>query len=177
MKPPKKYMLNTAALVEGGPEDYNEYSYSVYVDLNKLKEQLKQIFKKNPIPGQPVNKKGKPYNYFVYEQAVVNVDDMENVREVQQQLIGMASRPAAVWTGWNPPEAVQHGSGRVRRNRSRLPVRSRHRNCQYHDDVHLRENQGDRRSEGAWLRHGQYQKHVSHRSRVYRFMEESSGCF
>ena len=89
MKPPKKYMLNTAALVEGGPEDYNEYSYSVYVDLNKLKEQLKQIFKKNPIPGQPVNKKGKPYNYFVYEQAVVNVDDMENVKEVQQQLIGM----------------------------------------------------------------------------------------
>lgn len=89
VKPPKKYMLNTAALVEGGPEDYNEYSYSVYVDLNKLKEQLKQIFKKNPIPGQPVNKKGKPYNYFVYEQAVVNVDDMENVKEVQQQLIGM----------------------------------------------------------------------------------------
>lgn len=89
VKPPKKYMLNTAALVEGGPEDYNEYSYSVYVDLNKLQEQLKQIFKKKPIPGQPVNKKGKPYNYFIYEQAVVNVDDMENVKEVQQQLISM----------------------------------------------------------------------------------------
>lgn len=89
VRPPKKYMIPTAALVEGGPEDYNEYSYNVYVDLNKLKDQLKQIFKKKPIPGQPTNKKGKPYNYFVYEQAVVNVDDMENVKEVQQQLISM----------------------------------------------------------------------------------------
>lgn len=89
VNPPKKYMLNTAAVVEGGPEDYNEYCYSVYVDLNKLQQQLKQVFKKKPIPGQPVNKKGKPYNYFIYEQAVVNVDDMENVKEVQQQLISM----------------------------------------------------------------------------------------
>ena len=89
VNPPKKYMLNTAAVVEGGPEDYNEYCYNVYVDLNKLQQQLKQVFKKKPIPGQPVNKKGKPYNYFIYEQAVVNVDDMENVKEVQQQLISM----------------------------------------------------------------------------------------
>ena len=89
VQPPKKYMLNTAGLVEGGPEDYNEYSYSVYVDLEKLKAQLKQVFKKDPIPGQPTNKKGKPYPYFIYEQAVVNVDDMDNVKEVQQQLITM----------------------------------------------------------------------------------------
>lgn len=89
VNPPKKYMLNTAAVVEGGPEDYNEYCYNVYVDLHKLQQQLKQVFKKKPIPGQPVNKKGKPYNYFIYEQAVVNVDDMENVKEVQQQLISM----------------------------------------------------------------------------------------
>ena len=39
---PKKYMLNTAALVEGGPEDYNEYSYSVYVDLEKMKDVYKR---------------------------------------------------------------------------------------------------------------------------------------
>lgn len=87
--PPKKYILNTAAMVEGGPEDYNEYCYSVYVDLDRLQKQLRQIFKKKPIPGQPVNKKGKPYNYFIYEQAVVNVDDMDHVKEVQQQLISM----------------------------------------------------------------------------------------
>lgn len=88
-KPPKKYMLKTAGIVEGGPEDWNEYSYGIYVDIEKLKTQLKQIFKKNPIPGQPTNKKGKPYNYFVYEQATVNVDDMKNVVEVQKAINNM----------------------------------------------------------------------------------------
>ena len=89
VKPPKKYMLKTAGMVEGGPEDWNEYSYGIYVDIEKLKTQLKQIFKKNPIPGQPTNKKGKPYNYFVYEQATVNVDDMKNVVEVQKAINNM----------------------------------------------------------------------------------------
>lgn len=88
-KPPKKYMLKTAGMVEGGPEDWSEYSYGIYVDIEKLKTQLKQIFKKNPIPGQPTNKKGKPYNYFVYEQATVNVDDMKNVVEVQKAINNM----------------------------------------------------------------------------------------
>lgn len=89
VKPPKKYMLKTAGIVEGGPEDWNEYSYGVYVDIEKLKVQLKQIFKKKGIPGQPTNKKGKPYNYFVYEQATVNVDDMKNVIEVQKAINSM----------------------------------------------------------------------------------------
>ena len=60
---PKKYMLKTAGLVAGADE-WSDYSYGVYVDLDKLKTQLKQVFKKKPIPGQPTNKKGKPYNYF-----------------------------------------------------------------------------------------------------------------
>ena len=75
-------MLKTAAMVGG--EDYNNYSFSVYVDIDILKAQLKQVFKKNPIPDQPTNKKGKPYNYFIYDQAVVEVDDMKNVSEVQK---------------------------------------------------------------------------------------------
>ncbi len=75
-------MLKTAAMVGG--EDYNNYSFSVYVDIDMLKAQLKQVFKKNPIPDQPTNKKGKPYNYFIYDQAVVEVDDMKNVSEVQK---------------------------------------------------------------------------------------------
>ena len=49
--------MKTAGMVAGGPEDWSDYSYGVYVDLNKLKTQLKQIFKKKPIPGQPTNKK------------------------------------------------------------------------------------------------------------------------
>lgn len=88
-KPPKKYMINAAGVVEGGMEDYNNYCYSVYTDIESLKTMLKQIFKKNPIPDQPTNKKGKPYPYFIYEQAVVFVDDMANVTDVQQTLIDM----------------------------------------------------------------------------------------
>lgn len=86
VKPPKKYLLQTAGLVSGGLEDYNNYSYSVYVDINALKTQLKQIFKKKPIPNQPTNKKGKPYNYFIYNEAVVEVDDMANVTAVQKAI-------------------------------------------------------------------------------------------
>jgi ABC-type antimicrobial peptide transport system permease subunit len=89
VKPPKKYLIPTAGLVAGGPDDWNSYCYSVYVDLEALKFQLKQIFKKKPIPGQPTNKKGKPYNYFIYEQAVVEVDDMNNVTAVQKAITDM----------------------------------------------------------------------------------------
>ena len=86
---PKKYMLKTAGMVAGGPDEWSDYSYGVYVDLDKLKTQLKQVFKKKPIPGQPTNKKGKPYNYFVYEEATVNVDDMDHVIEVQKAISNM----------------------------------------------------------------------------------------
>ena len=161
VQPPKKYMLNTAALVEGGPEDYNEYSYSVYVDLEKLKAQLKQVFKKDPIPGQPTNKKGKPYPYFIYEQAVVNVDDMDNVKEVQQQLITMGYE-ASSRMDWlessqkqsSMVQAVLGGIGAV------SPVRRSHRHRQHHDDVHLREDKRDRRAEGTGMCYGKYPKHV-----------------
>lgn len=86
VKPPKKYIMNTAGIVEGGPDDYNAYCYRVYTDVELLKTQLKQIFKKKVIPGQPVNRKGKPYPYFIYDQSVVYVDDMEYVTEVQQKI-------------------------------------------------------------------------------------------
>lgn len=88
-KSPKKYILNAAGVVEGGVDDYNDYAYSVYTQLEPLEAQLKKIFKKNAIPGQPTNKKGKPYRYFIYSSCVVNVDEMENVTEVQKQLTDM----------------------------------------------------------------------------------------
>ena len=89
VKPPKKYLLKTAGLVAGGVEDWSNYSYNVYVDLDALKSQLKQIYKKKAIPNQPTNKKGKPYNYFIYDQAVVEVDDMANVTAVQKAITDM----------------------------------------------------------------------------------------
>lgn len=86
VKAPKKNMLKAAGVVAGGIDDYNDYAYSVYTDLELLKAQLKKVFKKKPIPNQPTNKKGKPYSYFVYNSMLVNVDKMENVMDVQRQL-------------------------------------------------------------------------------------------
>ena len=83
---PKKYMLKTAGMVM--VNRMTDDHYGVYVDLDKLKTQLKQVFEK-AIPGQPTNKKGKPYNYFVYEEATVNVDDMDHVIEVQKAISNM----------------------------------------------------------------------------------------
>ncbi len=88
-KSPKKYLIPTAAMVEGGIEDYNDYAYDVYVNIDLLKAQLKRIFKKNPIPDQPTTKKGKPLPYFVYDSAKVFVDDMDNVMEVQDLIADM----------------------------------------------------------------------------------------
>ena len=89
VKAPKKYLIRTAGVVEGGIDDYNAYAYGVYTDIDQLKTQLKKIYKKNPIPGQPTNKKGKPYSYFIYNQAYVYVDDMENVTAVQKAITDM----------------------------------------------------------------------------------------
>ena len=89
VKAPKKYLIRTAGVVEGGIDDYNSYAYGVYTDIDQLKTQLKKIYKKNPIPGQPTNKKGKPYSYFIYNQAYVYVDDMENVTAVQKTITDM----------------------------------------------------------------------------------------
>lgn len=88
-KAPKKYLIGTAGVVEGDVRSGGNYGYSVYGELEVLKDQLKRIFRKNPIPGQPTNKKGKAYPYFVYSSCVVNVDEMDNVSQVQDQLTEM----------------------------------------------------------------------------------------
>ena len=55
-----------------------------------MKSQLRKAFKKGKaIPGQPTNKKGKPYNYFIYNSAQVYVDDVDNVTKVQKELADM----------------------------------------------------------------------------------------
>ena len=97
--PPKKYIIPTAGLVKGGPMDWNQYSYNAYCDITLLKAQLKSIFRKNPIPGQPTNKKGKPYSYFVYDEAEVYVDDMEHVTDVQKEItnLGFQASSNAEW--------------------------------------------------------------------------------
>lgn len=86
---PKKYLINVAGVVEGDFETWNQNAYSIYTDIDALKSQLKTIFKKDPIPGQPTNKKGKPYGYFIYNEAYVYCDNMNNVVDVQQKITNM----------------------------------------------------------------------------------------
>lgn len=85
-KAPKKYMLNTAGMVAGSFDDYSDYAFNVYVDIDLLRAQLKKIYGKKAIPGQPTNQKGKPLKELVYSQMIVNVDKMENVMDVQNAL-------------------------------------------------------------------------------------------
>lgn len=91
-KQPKKYLIETAGVVEGDVMEGGNYAYNVYGELEALKDQIKRIFRKKPIPGQPVNKKGKPLPYLVYSTCIVNVDKMEHVAEVQEQLLEMGYR-------------------------------------------------------------------------------------
>ncbi len=82
-KAPKKYLVPTAGILAGGAEDWSEYSYNLYCDMDKLIKVLKKEFKNKAIPGQPTRKNGKPYNQMFYTQIDVEVDDVENISEVQ----------------------------------------------------------------------------------------------
>ena len=80
--PPKKYMLKASGLVEGGVDDWNQYSYYMYCNIDALESVLKQIYRNKVIPGQPTQKNGKPYSDFCYETCTINVDKMENVNDI-----------------------------------------------------------------------------------------------
>lgn len=84
--PPKKYLLPVSGILEGGIEDYSNHSYEVYADLDVLKQQVKKIFKKRAIPGQPTNKNGKPYKEIYYNSIYVRVDRMESIEELQKSI-------------------------------------------------------------------------------------------
>lgn len=86
---PKKYMYGSTGLVEGTPEDYNEYSWESYCNIEALKKELKKIFKNRPIPNQPTRSNGKPYKEWYYSEMYVRVDELENVMAVQQQINDM----------------------------------------------------------------------------------------
>ena len=56
-------------VVAGGTEEYNANSYSVFCDLDTLRNCLQKEFRGRAIPGQPTTKSGKPYKQFVYSSA------------------------------------------------------------------------------------------------------------
>lgn len=83
---PKKYLVKASGVMEGEPGEWTMNSSNVYCDMEALKVQLKRVFKKNPIPGQPTRKNGKPYNELFYTELVVQVDEMENVQALTKLL-------------------------------------------------------------------------------------------
>ncbi|MCR5775182.1 MAG: ABC transporter permease [Lachnospiraceae bacterium] len=83
---PKKYIIPTSGVLAGGMDDYNEYSWNVYCDIEALEKLYKKIFKGRVVPGQPSKKNGKPYPELFYSKLSVIVDDIENIEAVQQEI-------------------------------------------------------------------------------------------
>ena len=88
--PVKKYIIPAAGILYGeGEDDWYEYSYSVYCDIEALKSTLKRVYRNRAIPGQPTRKNGKPYKKWYYTNAYVKVTDIKYVSEVQKEIKDM----------------------------------------------------------------------------------------
>lgn len=96
---PKKFVVPTAGVVAGGIDDWNQYSYYVYCNIDALKTRLQKVFKGRAVPGQPTRKNGKPYKELFYSRLMVNVEDMDHVSEVQRMIneMGYQTYASAEW--------------------------------------------------------------------------------
>ncbi len=105
--PPKKYMVPGCGTLSGGTEDYGENSSYVLCNVDALKTELKKIFKGKVIPGQPTTKSGKAYKEIYYDQAYIRVDEMKNVKAVQEEIrnLGLQADSNVEWM-----EQVQQSS-------------------------------------------------------------------
>ena len=100
VKQPKKYLIEACGIMEGELGEWNNNnSQSILCNMEALKAELKRIFKKNPIPGQPTRKNGKPYNELFYSEIIVQVDDMANVTDLTTWLkdSGYNANSSAEW--------------------------------------------------------------------------------
>lgn len=88
-QPAKRNIFPIVGMVEGGPDDYNSYSWNVYTDIDSMKKYLQDTYRGQAIPGQPLDKNGNPYKFICYTEAIVSVDDMKNVEEVQSAISDM----------------------------------------------------------------------------------------
>lgn len=89
-KKAKKHILKTAGVMAGDENTYSSgYCYNTICNIDALKTALQKEYKGRKIPGQPVNKKGKPYKEIFYSTISVYVDEMENVSGVQQIISDM----------------------------------------------------------------------------------------
>ncbi|MBQ8955562.1 MAG: ABC transporter permease [Lachnospiraceae bacterium] len=96
---PKKYVIPTAGVLAGTLDDFNEYSWNTYCDIDALVGMYKKIFKNKAFPGQPTRKNGKPYPELFYSKLNVIVDDIENVETVQKEIgnLGYQASSNAEW--------------------------------------------------------------------------------
>lgn len=98
-QPAKKNIFPVVGMVEGGVEDWNQYSYGAYVDIDVLKSYLKKTYKNTMIPGQPTDKNGKPYKELVYDNVTVSVTSADEVETVMQTIqdMGFSCHSQAEW--------------------------------------------------------------------------------
>ena len=99
-KPPKKYLIETCGVeASPGEEQWSQYGWYTFCDIDQLMAELKKIFKNKVIPGQPSTKTGKPYKEIFYSQLLVNVDSMDNVVVLQKSLtdLGYDAYSQAEW--------------------------------------------------------------------------------
>ena len=86
-KPPKKYLIDTCGVeASPGEDQWSQYGWYTFCDIDQLTAELKKIFKNKVIPGQPTTKTGKPYKEIFYSRLLVNVDSMDNVVALQKSL-------------------------------------------------------------------------------------------
>ena len=89
---PKKYIIGTAGVFAGDPDEYTQDSFNIYCDIDALREVLQREFKGRVVPGQPTRKNGKAYKEIFYSSVTVNVDEMDNVTAIQQTISDMGYR-------------------------------------------------------------------------------------
>lgn len=97
--PPKKYIISACGIMDGEPDEWSMKSGNVYCNIDALKAELKRVFKKSVIPGQPTRKNGKPYNEIFYSTIVIQMDDLENVEATTKALqdMGYNANSDAEW--------------------------------------------------------------------------------
>ena len=99
-KPPKKYLIETCGVeATPGENQWSQYGWYTYCDIDQLIVELKKIFKNKKIPGQPTTKTGKPYKEIFYNRLLVNVESMDYVMEIQTYLkdLGYNAYSQAEW--------------------------------------------------------------------------------
>lgn len=89
LPPPKKYLVQSSGVVDGGITDYNVNFNSVFCDINKLEDMIKREFRGRAIPGQPSTKAGKPYKFFVYSSAEIQADKTDDVDKLSTTIRSM----------------------------------------------------------------------------------------